>query len=126
MAREEIPLSPEQVPEQARMYMTALQPHHDHPFVQKHFFQVTCLKLVDPKRGQADFFVLEFRVGQKAALIWTDWHGDWWAGQWLEISHASGDLTCPPSPLTMAYFYVAPPELSLTDAIEALAASMPG
>jgi hypothetical protein len=33
MAHEERPVSPDQVPEEARMYLAALQPHHDHPFV---------------------------------------------------------------------------------------------
>jgi hypothetical protein len=107
------------------MYMAAIQPYQDHPFVQKHFHQVTWFSLVVPGRGQADFFALEFRAGQKAALIWTDGHGNWWAGQWLTLSHPDADLTCPPSPLSMGYFQGAPPDPSLREAIESLAASKP-
>jgi hypothetical protein len=75
MAREERPVSPEQVPEEARMYMAALQPHQDHPFVRRHFYQVTWISFVVPDHGQVDFFALEFRVGEEAALIWA-----WLAG----------------------------------------------
>jgi Transposase DDE domain len=70
MARNERPVSPEQVPEEARMYMAALQPHQDHPFVRQHFHQVTWLSFVVPGHGQADFFALEFRFGLKSARLY--------------------------------------------------------
>lgn len=123
MAREERPVSSEQVPEEARMYMATLQPHHDHPFVRRHFHQVTWLSFVVPGHGQVDFFALEFRGGQEAALIWADGQGNWGAGRWLPLSHLDADITCPPSPLSLQYFQGAPVNPSLIAAIELLAAS---
>jgi hypothetical protein len=102
MAREEGSVSREQVPEEARMYMAALQPHHDHPFVRRHFHQVTWLSFMVPGNGQVDFFALEFRVGQEAALIWADGQGNWGAGRWLPLSHPDADITCPPVPAVVA------------------------
>lgn len=123
MSRAEWPVSPEEVPEEARMYMAALQPHEDHPFVRQHFHQVTRLSLALPGGGQADFFALEFRVGQEAALIWADGQGSWGAGQWLPLSHSDADITCPPSPLSLEYFQRAQAQPSVLAAIDQLAAS---
>ena len=125
MAREERPVSPEQVPEEVRQYMAALSQHQNQPFVQRHFFQVTWLSLAGPKHGQADFFALEFRAGQNAALIWQDGQGNWGAGQWLRLPHADADITCPPSPLSLLYFQGAQINRSLGGALELLAASKP-
>lgn len=125
MAREARPVSEEEVPEEARMYMAALQPHHDHPFVRRHFHQVTWLSFVVPGRGQADFFALEFRVGPEAALIWTDGAGNWGAGGWLPLAHPDADLTCPPSPLSLQYFQGAPADPTVGAAIDRLAATRP-
>jgi hypothetical protein len=126
MAGEERPASPEQVPEEARMYLAALRPHHEHPFVRQHFHQVTWLSFTVPGHGQIDFFALEFHVGREAALIWADGRGNWGAGQWLPLSHADADVTCPPSPLSLQYFQGAPADPSLGAAVERLAASRGG
>ena len=123
MAREERPVTPDQVPEEARMYMSALQPHQDHPFVRQHFHQVTWLSFVVPHHGQTDFFALEFRVFRESALIWADGHGNWGVGRWLPLSHPDADITCPPSPLSLQYFQGAQARPSLIAAIELLAAS---
>jgi hypothetical protein len=105
------------------MYLAALQPHHDHPFVRRHFHQVTWLSFAAPGHGQVDFFALEFRVGQEAALIWADGQGNWGAGRWLPLSHPEADITCPPSSLSLQYFQGARANPSLGGAIELLAAS---
>lgn len=123
MSRDERPVSPEQVPEEAQMYMAALQPHQDHPFVRQHFYQVTWLSFIVPGHGQAEFFALEFRSGQESALIWTDGAGNWGAGQWIQLSHPDADITCPPSPLSLQYFQGAQASPSLGAAIDLLAAS---
>ncbi len=105
------------------MYMAALQPHQDHPFVRRRFRQVTWLSFVVPSHGQVDFFALEFRVGKEAALIWADGQGNWGVGPWLSLSHPEADITCPPSPLSLHYFQGAQANASLIAAIELLAAS---
>jgi hypothetical protein len=125
MAREGRPVSPGQIPEEARQYMAALQQHQDHPFVQRHFFQVTWLSLIVPNHGQVDFFVLEFRVGQQSALIWQDGQGNWGAGQWLRLSHPDADITCLPSSLSLQYFQGSKANPSLAAALDLLAASKP-
>lgn len=76
-----------------------------------------------PNYERVDFFALEFRVGQKAALIWADGQGNWGAGQWLPLSHPNADITCPPSPLSLQYFQGAEANASLIAAVERLAAS---
>jgi hypothetical protein len=126
MAREDRPVSLEQVPEKARMYLVALQPHYDHPFVQRYFHQVTWLSFVVPGHGLVQFFALEFRAGQEAALAWADGQGNWGAGRWLPLSHPDADITCPPSPLSLQYFQGARANPSLGAAIELLAASKRG
>jgi hypothetical protein len=123
MSCEERPVSPDQVPKEAQMYMAALQLHHDHPFVRQHFHQVTWLSFCVPGRGQADFFALEFRIGQQTALIWTDGAGNWAAGRWLPLSRPDADITCTPSPLSLQYFRGAQANPTLLGAIELLAAS---
>jgi hypothetical protein len=123
MAREEIPISPEQVPDEARMYMAALQPHQGHPFVRQHFDQVTWLSFDMPGSGKVDFFALEFRVGHEAALIWSDTPGKWQVGRWLPLAHAEADVTCPPSPMSLQYFLNSETERSLVAAIDQLAKS---
>jgi hypothetical protein len=125
MTREERPVSPEHVPEEARMYMAALQQYQNDPFVQQHFYQVTWLSLMVPGRGQVDFFALEFRAGRQAALIWQDGQGNWGAGRWLQLSHADADITCPPSPLSLQYFQGAHAHPSLGGALELLAGTRP-
>jgi hypothetical protein len=126
MAREEGPVSPEQVPEEARQYLAALQPHLDHPFVREHFHQVTWLSLAVPGHGPVDFFALEFRAGDQAALIWQDGEGNWGAGRWLHLAHPEGDITCPPSALSLQYFQGARANPSVAAALELLAASRRG
>jgi hypothetical protein len=123
MARDEMPVSEEQVPEEARQYLAAIQQYRDHPFVQRHFFQVTWISLVVPGHGQVSFFALEFRAGRDAALVWQDEQGHWGVGDWLRLSHPDADITSPPSPLSLAYFQGAPAHPSLGGAMESLAAS---
>ena len=125
MARDEIPVPPEEVPEEARQYMAALQQYQEHPFVRQHFFQVTWLSLMVPNHGQVDFFALEFRDGPNAALIWEDGQGNWGAGRWLQLSHTDADITCPPSPLSLQYFQGAQTHSSLGGALELLATTKP-
>jgi hypothetical protein len=124
MASEERPVSLEHMPEEVQMYMAALQPHHGHPFVRDHFHQVTHLSFVVPGRGQADFFALEFRVGQDAALIWSDGMGNWGAGRWLTLSQPNADITFPPSHLSLDYFQGAQANPTVLAAVELLAASV--
>ena len=107
------------------MYLAALQPQQDHPFVRQRFHQVTWLSFIVPGHGQVDFFALEFRVGGEAAMIWADGHGNWGAGRWLPLSHPDADITCPPSPLSLQYFQGAQANSSLEAALEFLAASVP-
>src|SRR5579872_6854748 len=125
MARDEIPVSPDQMPEEARQYMAAIQAHQGHPFVQRHFFQVTWLSLLVPNHGPVQFFALEFRNGLSAALIWQDGQGNWGAGPWLRLAHADADITCPPSLLSLAYFQGAQAHSSLGGALDSLAANTP-
>ena len=120
MADDPQPIPPDQVPEPVRLYMAELRPHFGSAFVQRHFRQITCLSFVAPDQPPADFFALEFRVGQEAALIWTDGQGRWGAGQWLTLAHPDADLTTPPSQLSLQYFESAPPLPSLGAAIEML------
>src|SRR5262245_62023541 len=103
-AREEVPISPEQVPEEARQYLAVIQAHQDHPFVNSHFHQVTWLSWVVPGHGQVSFFALEFRDGCSAALSWQDGAGNWGAGRWVRLAHPDADITCPPSPVSIQYF----------------------
>lgn len=119
-------MSPEQIPEEARMYMAALQPHLNHPFVRQNFQQVTSLALITPGHGRADFFALEFRVGNEAALIWSDGRGNWGAGRWVPLPHPEAGITGLPSPFWQEYFQDAPANPSLAQAIEALAATAKG
>src|ERR1700704_1649614 len=120
MARDTVQFSPDEIPEEARYYLTALQGHQGHPFVQTHFFQVTSLAWEVPDHGLVEFFALEFRVGLHAALIWTDGHY-WGAGKWLPVSHSGADLTCPPSPLSIPYFQGNVAHATLLGALEQLA-----
>lgn len=115
---EQLPL--EQIPMEVRLYMAELQPHFELPFVQRHFRQITCLSFVSPDGKAVDFFALEFRVGQEAALIWTDGQGRWGAGGWLQLAGPDAELTAPPSALTTQYFETAPATPSLQAAIEML------
>jgi hypothetical protein len=113
-------LNPEQIPAEVRLYMAELQPHFALPFVQRHFRQITCLSFVTPDQKAVDFFALEFRVAQEAALIWTDGRGQWGAGGWLPLAHPDADLATPPSALTMDYFEGALVAPSLQAAIDML------
>ena len=88
MTHDEILVSSDQMPEEARQYMAAIQAHQRHPFVQRHFFQVTWLSLLVPNHGPVEFFALEFHNGLNAALIWQDGQGNWGAGPWLRLAHA--------------------------------------
>ena len=123
MAREQRPVSLEQVPEEARQYMAALQTYRDHPFVRQRFHQITQLSFFIPGHGQVEFFALEFRIGLESALIWQDGEGNWGAGQWLSLSHSDADVTCPPSQLSLQYFQGAQASASLGAALDLLAAS---
>jgi hypothetical protein len=114
------PVSPDEVPPEVRVYMTALQPLGVNPFVQKHFSQITQLVFAGPDGQQAAMFALEFRVGPEAALVWTDGQGNWGTGGWLALAHADAEIVTPPSALTMDYFQNAKPVPSLGDAIEQL------
>jgi hypothetical protein len=125
MAREEIPITPEQVPEEARQYLDAIQAQQEHPFVKQCFFQVTWLALLVPNHGQVEFFALEFRDGQHAALIWNDGRGNWGTGKWLRLAHADADITCPPSPVSLEYFQGAQAHAAVTGALDLLAATRP-
>lgn len=107
------------------MYLAALQPHKEHPFVQRCYRQVTWLKVVVPGLAQADFFAVEFRVAEEAALIWTDGAGNWGAGGWLKLAHPDADVTCPPSAFSLAYFEGAQAHPTLLAAIDHLAATKP-
>lgn len=124
MSREEIPISRDQMPEEARQYMDAIQSYLDHPFVAEHFFQVTWLTL---KAGgqEVDFFALEFHVGRHAALIWHDGEGNWGAGPWLRLAHPDADITCPPTSFSLDYFQHARANPSLGIAINLLVATQP-
>lgn len=113
----------EQVAEEARQYMAALQPHLDDPFVRQHFYQVTALSFAVPGHAPVDFYALEFRVGTESALIWQDGQGNWGAGRWLPLSHPGADITRPPSPLSLPYFQEAQASPSLGAALDLLAAS---
>jgi hypothetical protein len=123
MAREQRPISSDQIPEEARLYLAAIEQYQDHPFVQRHFFQVTRLSLMVPNHGRLDFFALEFRIGQQAALIWQDAQGNWGAGRWVRLSHLDADITCPPSPISLEYFQGAKANPTLGSVLELLAAS---
>lgn len=123
MAREERPVSPEQIPEEARQYILAIQSHEAHPLVRQHFHQVTWLTLTVPGQGNVNFFALEFRIGRSAALVWEDGQGNWGAGRWVSLSHENADITCPPSPLSLAYFQNAQANPSLEAALDLLTAS---
>jgi hypothetical protein len=59
------------VPEAARWYLAALQPHLEESFVRHHFHQVTWLSSVDSGGKSTDFYVLEFHASTRAALIWA-------------------------------------------------------
>jgi len=113
-------LSIDQVPGEVRFYMGALQPHLAQPFVQKHFRQITCLKMISPSQEEVDFFALEFHISLEAALIWTDGDDQWAAGSWLPIPHPDADISSPPSALSIAYFQQAIRYPSIAVAIEAL------
>jgi hypothetical protein len=125
MSREEMPISPEQMPEEARRYMSAIQEQQAHPFVRQHFFQVTWLAWMVPNHGKVEFFALEFRVGKNAALIWEDGQGNWGAGKWLPLAHADADITCPPTQLSLQYFQGAKAHATLAAAVEELVATSP-
>ncbi len=123
MAREEVPVSPDQIPAEVRDYMAALQQCHDHPFVQHYFHQVTWLSVSVPDHGQVDFYALEFRMGIRAAMIWQDGEGNWGTGGWITLSHPDADITRPPSPLSLNYFQEVAGSPSLGAALDLLAAS---
>ena len=125
MGREDIPISPDQAPEEARVYLDAMRMNQDHPFVAAHFSQVTWFSWHVAKQGKIEFYALEFRCGLHAALIWNDGEGHWGAGAWLPLAHADADLTCPPTPLSMQYFQGARAHRSLLGAIEELQATRP-
>jgi hypothetical protein len=125
MARDEIPVSPEQVPEEARQYLAVIQAHQGHPFVRQHFHQVTWLGWDVPGHGPVAFFALEFRDGPHAALSWQDGQGNWGAGKWVRVAHPGADITCPPSAVALDYFQGCRALPSFPDALAQLAATRP-
>jgi hypothetical protein len=125
MARQEFPVAPEQIPEEARVYLEALQKHQKHPFVAGHFTQMTWFTWFVADRGKVEFYALEFRVGLNAALIWNDGEGNWGAGPWLPLPHADADVTSPPTQLSLRYFEGRKAHGSLLGAIKQLEAAKP-
>jgi len=125
MGRQDFAISPDQSPEEARVYLDAMRANEDHPFVAAHFSQVTWFSWNVAGQGKIEFYALEFRAGQHAALIWNDSEGHWGAGSWLPLPHADADLTCPPTALHMKYFQNARAQRSLLGAIEELEATKP-
>ena len=71
------PMQPEQIPDEARVYLAALEAQKEHPLVASHFFQVTWFTWFVAKEGKVEFYALEFRVGLNVALIWNDGEGNW-------------------------------------------------
>lgn len=122
---QQFPVPPEQVSDEARVYLAALSSQKDHPLVASHFHQVTHFTWHVATQGAIEFYALEFRAGAKAALIWNDGEGHWGAGAWLPLPHADADLTCPPTALSMKYFQGARAHRSLLGAIEELEATKP-
>ncbi len=94
------------------------------PFVRQHFHQVTWLEF-RTAQGDAEFFVLEFRNGQHAALVWETLLKKWAAGRWVTLSHPGADITCPPSPIAGEYLPQAVAFESLDAALKSLSESMP-
>lgn len=124
MDREGTPISPDQLPEEARQYLLALQEQQDHPLVRDHFYMVTWLTLITSGK-QASFFTPEFRDGLVTALVWRAEDGNWGSGGWIRVAHADADVTCPPSELTLAYFQSSPAFGSLNDVLDYLVSIKP-
>jgi hypothetical protein len=119
------PVSPDQVPAEVRLYMAALEQHKDHAFVRGHFARITVMSVEYPSHGQVTFYVLEFRSGSNAALIWQDAQGNWGAGKWLRLSHPDADINCPPTPMSMQYFEGTKANSFLGGALDELTATKP-
>ncbi len=115
----------DEIPPMARHYLGVVGNRQDIPFMRQHFHQVTWLAAPNAKHGDADFFVLEFRAGTYSALAWQTQGDKWAAGGWLKLSHPGADVTCPPTPLTVAYLRDAKAYQSLDEALADLAGSMP-
>jgi hypothetical protein len=125
MAREERPISTEQVPEAVRWYMDALRPHLGHTFVRQHFHQVTWLSFAAPGGEPVDFYALEFRAGGRASLIWSEAPDRWCIGRYIPLAHPDADTTCHPSGLTASYWRECAVSTSLAQAISFLEAATP-
>lgn len=125
MTREQFPISPESLPEEARQYLGVVQAHQDDPFVKGCFHQVTILNLIVPNHGPVTFFALEFRDGLSCVLAWQDGEGHWGAGRWVRIAHADDEITCPPSPVSIEYFQGNRALPSFRAVIDELAATRP-
>jgi hypothetical protein len=124
MGREDFAVPPEQVPEEARVYLDAMRMNEDHPFVAAHFSQVTWFSWHLAGQGKVEFYALEFRAGLHAALIWNDGEGHWGAGAWLPLAHADDEVSGSPG-LSMKYFQGTKAHRSLLGAIHELEAAKP-
>ena len=124
MGSEDFAVPPEQVPEEARVYVDAMRMNEDHPFVAAHFSQVTWFSWHAVGQGKVEFYALEFRAGLHAALIWNDGEGHWGAGAWLPLAHADDELSASPA-LSLKYFQGARAHRSLLGAIQELEATKP-
>ncbi|QEH32622.1 hypothetical protein OJF2_11010 [Aquisphaera giovannonii] len=113
------------VPEAARWYMDAIKPHMGQPFVRVHFHRVTWMAVAGPDEKPADFFALEFRAGDRAALIWCAGPDRWNVGQYIRLAHPGADMTTAPSGLTGAYFSECATCSSLAEAIAFLEVATP-
>jgi hypothetical protein len=120
MQPEGVPVSLDQVPEEARDYLLAIQEHQDHPAVQQYFYQVTLCYLAAPDGRWVPFFVIEFRDGLNAALVWNDGQGNWGAGAWQRLTSAEATLQA-----DLSYFQGRPAARSFPEVLEHLIASKP-
>jgi len=102
MVPQQFPVQPEQVSDEARVYLAALESQKGHPLVASHFYQVTHFTWHLATQGKVEFYALEFRVGPRAAMVWNDGEGHWGAGDWLTLPDGpDADVV---TRLTLQYF----------------------
>jgi hypothetical protein len=111
----------DELPDEAREYAQAILAFQDHPAVKQYFHQITLCQLPLPDGGTLSFFVLEFRDGLDAVLVWSDGQGNWAAGDWQRLPSPDGAVRA-----DVSYFQGRPAARSFAGALQQLLASRPG
>ena len=119
------PVSAQQVPAEVHRYLSALQPFMEYPFVREHFHQVTWLSTSGAESSAGNLYVLEFRAGSHASLVWMNAAGQWCVGQYVPLAHAEADVTCAPSGISPDYWAQCMVLPSLEQAVLFLEAATP-